>query len=314
MRHISAKLALPLLAIPLLLSVTACGGKDEKTASQVAAKVNDDEISVHQINFVLSRSGANAPTPEAAAKLRREVLDKLVDQQLVVAQAVEKKLDRSPAVVMALEAARRDVLARAYIEQLSAAVAKPSTEEAKKYFQEHPQLFGERRIYNIQEVVFPTAPGLKGEVEAQVAAGKPIEEIAAWLKSKNIKFAGGGATKPAEQIPLELLPKVHALKDGEGMVVEAPQTITAMRVIASQAAPVTEAEALPKIQQFLFNQRAGESTGKELAQLKAKAKISYAGEFAGTAPAAPAAAPAAAETAAAPASDASIEKGVAGLK
>ena len=41
---------------------------------------------------------------------RREVLDRLVDQELAVEKAIEKKLDRSPEVLLALENARREIL------------------------------------------------------------------------------------------------------------------------------------------------------------------------------------------------------------
>lgn len=320
MQTIGTRFLVPALALSMTLALPACSSKDaSKPASQVAAKVNSQEISVHQINFVLARSGAGAVTPEEAPKVRRDILGKLVDQQLAVEQAVEKKLDRSPDVVMAIEAARRDILARAYVDQLASTASKPTPEEAKKYYAEHPQLFAERRVYNIQELVLPPTPGVADRLNGMLGAGKPLEEIAAWLKGKDIKFTGGSATRPAEQLPLDLLPKIHALKDGQGMVIESAQNITVMRVAASQSAPVTEATALPRIQQYIGNQRAGEVAASEFKQLKAKAKITYVGEFAAMEANAPAAeakntAPVAAESTEKPKTDTSMEKGVAGLK
>ncbi len=107
-----------------------------------------------------------------------------------------------------------------------------------------------------------------------------MEEIANWLKGKGIKFAAGSASRSAEQIPLELLPKIHPLKTGQGLVLEGPQTITVMRLAGAQSAPVSEEVALPRIQQFLSNQRAAEAAKQELKTLKANAKITYMGEFA----------------------------------
>ena len=99
-----------------------------------------------------------------APKIRREVLDRLVDQELAVEKAIEKKLDRSPEVLLALENSRREILARAYVEQITAGVPKPTTEEAKKYYAENPALFAERRIYNIQEIVLPATAGVAAEL------------------------------------------------------------------------------------------------------------------------------------------------------
>jgi EpsD family peptidyl-prolyl cis-trans isomerase len=244
----------------------------------------------------------------------REVLEKLIDQQLAVDQAIETKLNRTPDVVSQLEAARREILMRAYMQQIASAQPKPTPEELKKYYVEHPQLFSERRIYNVQEIVVPSTPGLAEQLRGLIAPGKPIEEVAAWLKDKSIKFSGGSATRAAEQIPLEILPQVHALKDGQSTVIETPQSITLLRVASSQSAPVTEALSIPRIEQFLSNQRATEAVTNNIKQLRTNTKITYMGDFVKpetTAQVAPAVQPA---TAAADTGKSAIEKGVAGLK
>jgi EpsD family peptidyl-prolyl cis-trans isomerase len=290
-----------------LLTLSACDKKDEpKVATQVAAKVGSEEISVHQINQVLSRTNTNGATPEVVKSMSREVLEKLIDQQLAVDQATESKLNRSPEVVAQLEAAKRDILARAYIQSLTSGLAKPSPEDVKKYYAEHPQLFAERRVYNVQEIVAPVAPGVVDALRAAATSNKPMDQIAADLKAKSIKFNGGSATRAAEQIPLELLPKVHALKDGQSTVFETPQSITLLHLVASQNAPVAEATALPRIEQFLANQRAGEAVSARLKALRASTTVTYMGDFAGTEPKVPVAPVVKATTA--------IETGVAGLK
>jgi EpsD family peptidyl-prolyl cis-trans isomerase len=212
--------------------------------------------------------------------MSREVLEKLIDQQLAVSKAVDTKLDRSPETVAAIEAARREILARAYLQKVAGALPKPSAEESQKYYAEHPQLFSQRRIFNIQEILVPTSPGLAEQLRGMAASGKSIEEVAALLKAKDLKFNGGSASRPAEQIPLELLTKVHALKDGQSMVLEAPQAITYLRLASSQSAPIDQATALPRIDQFLTNQRASEAIAADMKQLRASTTITYMGEFA----------------------------------
>jgi EpsD family peptidyl-prolyl cis-trans isomerase len=332
MTFASNRFTLSLLAAALTLGLAACGDKgdkgDKKAATQVAAKVGSEEISVHQINQVLQRANTNGASPEAAKAMGREVLEKLIDQQLAVDQAVEAKLHRSPDVVTQIEAARREILARAYMQKLASGLPKPTPEEIKAYYKDQPALFSERRIYNLQELVVPKTPAnaganLTAELKAQVAAGKSMEDSAGWLKSKDIQFGGGRATRPAEQIPLELLSQLHALKDGQSMVFETPQATTLVRVVSSQQAPVPEADALPRIEQFITNRRATDAVAADLKKLRAATSVAYMGEFsapdAAAATAAPAAAPAAvsvpkaAEVQADPAR-AAIEKGVSGLK
>lgn len=303
-----------------VLSLSACGNKDDKkVATQVAAKVGSEEISVHQINQVLKRANTGNVTPQALQNMGREVLEKLIDQQLAVEQATENKLHRSPDVVSQIEAARRDILARAYIQQVTSALPKPTAEETKKYFTEHPQLFGERRIFNVQEIVLAPGSGTTEQLRGLASAGKSMEDVAAWLKEKNIPFNGGSATRAAEQIPLEILPKVSALKDGQATVLESPQGITVLRLASSQASPVNEAAALPRIEQFLTNQRAGETVAANLKQLRVNAKISYMGDFAkpegaATQASPPVAAPTPPTATPDDKTKSTIEKGIAGLK
>ena len=68
----------------------------------------------------------------------------------------------------------------------------------------------------------------------------PWKTLPTGLKSKDIKFAAGSATRAAEQIPLELLPKIHPLKVGQGLIIPGPQSVTVMRLAAAQSAPVSE--------------------------------------------------------------------------
>jgi len=309
------------LACALTLTLTACGNKeDKKIATQVAAKVGAEEISVHQINQVLSLSTPAGAAPQALKAMSREVLEKLIDQQLAVEQATENKLHRSPEVVSQIEAARRDILARAYVLQFTSSLPKPTVEEIKKYFSDNPPLFSERRIFNIQEIVLAPGPGLVDQLQTQILAGKSMEDIANWLKSKDIKFNGGAATRAAEQISLELLPRVLALKDGRSEVIASPQGITVLRLMSSQLAPVTEEVALPRIAQFLTNQRASAALATHIKELRAKTSISYMGEFAqaeagNTAPPeAPVEKPANKPPESAKPTQTAIEKGVAGLK
>lgn len=275
------RFSMSIIAAGLVLGLSACGNQDDKNENtEVAAKVGTEEILVRQINQVTNRISTTATSPQLTQAMNREVLEKLIDQQLAVEQATDKKLSRSFKVVSQIEAARSEILARAYMQLIASAVPKPTAEELKKYYAEHPQLFSERRIFNVQEIVVPTAAGVADHLRQLIATGKSIEEATVWLKGKDIKFDGGNATRTSEQIPLELLTQIHALQDGQSVVIDTPQTITLLRLTSSQISPVTEATALPRIEQFLVNQRADEAVAANLKQLRANTKISYMGDYA----------------------------------
>jgi len=271
-------LAIALLSGATVLAVTACS-KKEKSATQVVASVDGEEISVHQINSVLSK--ARGISPENLPKAKAEILGGLVEQQLAINLATSKKLDRTPEVVAAIEAARREILARAAMEQIASAQPKPTDEEAKKYYTDHPALFSERRVYNLQEIALAKSTSGLDQIRSQVASVKSMEEMVAWLKDRKVEFTVNSGTRPAEQLPMEVLPKLHAFKDGQIGLVEGKDNNLIVRVVASRVQPVTEAQALPTIKVFLANQRGAEAVKLAKDEMKAKAKIEYFGEFAG---------------------------------
>ena len=96
------------------LAAAGCGDYKDKPASQTAARVNGDEVTVHQINTELQRAAggsiASGPNTEAASK---RILEGLSDQTLLVQQAKEARLDRDPPVLQLLESMRRQILAQA---------------------------------------------------------------------------------------------------------------------------------------------------------------------------------------------------------
>lgn len=282
---------------PLLLVVAAvagCGkGEEKKAATQVAAKVNSHEITIHQVNAVLAK--AQNVTPETAPRAKREILNRLIDQQLAVQQAIGKKLDRSPGVVQVLEASRAEILARAYAESVAQAQPKPTPEEVKKYYAEHPELFAQRRLYNLEDIAVTPKEGIAAGLREQVAKARSMQDIAAWLKSQGAQFVPNRGVRAAEQLSMEALPNLQTMKDGEIRLFESGKSLNVIRVVASKNEPVDEATAATRIEQFLFNQRASEALATEMKQIKSQAKIEYVGEFAGDVAAAEAKAKAEAE-------------------
>lgn len=307
--------------IPLLLAVgitLGCGKKEEsKATTQVAAKVNTEEITVHQVNYILARNPI--VNPEAAGEAKREILNRLIEQQLAKQEAIEARLDRLPIVMQAIETARSEILARAHLEKIAAAQARPTEEEIRKYYAEHPELFARRRVFSLEEILVGPQEGIAAGLRAQIEKAKTMQDIAAWLKSRDARFTANGAVRAAEQIPLEILPKLQEMKDGVIQLFEMPDgRLQVIRILASRSEPIDEATAAPRIQQFLFNRRSSEAVAREMKRLKDKAEIAYVGEFTGGAAAAEAKAKA--EVKAKSSSKAvlvpqeSIEKGVRGLK
>ena len=262
------------------LVLAGCGDKKDKDkpASQTAAKVNKEEITVHQINFVLQQQ--RGLLPEQAASASKQVLERLIDQELALQKAQDQKLDRDPRVVQQLEAARRDIVARAYVEKISAGAPKPSPAEIKAYYETHPALFKERRVYNLQELAIQAKPEQVADLQAKLAAAKDVPAFISYLKANDFKYSANQAVRAAEQLPLASLDKFAQLKDGQTIFTRSPTGAQVVILAGSRSQPVDEARAAPAIEQYLWNERKRKVVADDVKAMRSAGKIEYIGDYA----------------------------------
>jgi EpsD family peptidyl-prolyl cis-trans isomerase len=267
-----------MVAVVGALANTACGGSREKGASQTAAKVNKEEITVHQINFVLQQQrGLKQDQAETASK---QVLEQLIDQELAIQRATDLKLDRDPRVVQQLEAAKREILARAYLEKVGETASKPTPDEIRAYYDEKPALFKERRIYSLQEIFIEASPEQSESLRERLAASKNITEFVEFLKSNGYRFTGNQAVRAAEQLPLASLDTFAKMQDGQATLTTKPNGVQVLVLVSSRSQPVSEEQASRAIEQFLTNERKRKLVEEDIKALRAAATIQYVGKFA----------------------------------
>jgi len=273
---------LGMFAVALAVAATllvGCGDKKtEKVAPQTAAKVNKEEITVHQINFVLAQQRGIPPAQAASAS--RAVLERLIDQELALQKADEQKLDRDPRVVQQIEAARREIIARAYLEKIAEGAPKPTSAEVAAYYEKHPALFKERRVYSLQEVAIEATPEQVETLKKTLAASKTFVDFVNYLKANNIRFAGNEAVRGAEQLPLASVDDFAKMKDGQAVFNVRPNGAQVINLAASRSQPVTLDQATPAIEQFLRNERKRRLLADDMEALRKAAKIEYVGDFA----------------------------------
>jgi hypothetical protein len=214
--------------------LAGCGVSEGGTPPSVAARVNDEVISVQELEAARKRDG----------KLGGDTLERLIDQRLARQHALEQGLEHSPQIARALESARTDILARAYRQLLAEAQPRPTPMEIRGYYAEHPELFAQRRIYS--------------------------------LESLDARFGVSRSTLGAEQLPLELVARLQAMKPGEVLALDDGAGGAVMvRIVAARLAPLDEASAAPLIEKFLLARRSSEALAAEMRRLRAKARIEY---------------------------------------
>ncbi|TAK84967.1 MAG: peptidyl-prolyl cis-trans isomerase, EpsD family [Betaproteobacteria bacterium] len=250
-----------LAAVPV-----GCQRAEANRGAQVAAKVNGAEILVRQVNTAGGATGAQA-------------LEKIIDRELLAQKALAAGLDRDPAVAQAIDHARRQVLAQAWIERAAGAAAKPSAEEIRAFYHENEALFARRRIYRLQELVVSSPAGMLEVLRAEAGRASSLEQVAAWLRARSAEFREVAVTQPAEQLPLRYLPQLARMKAGDMAVLPSPLGASVVQLVHAQEAPLTEQQAAPLIEQFLEGRKRLETAAAEVRRLREVASIEYMGEF-----------------------------------
>ena len=305
--------------ITAVVVLAGCGKPDPSGPTQVVAKVSGEEITELQVNQALERQPGLKP--EQVEPVSRNIVLGLVEQEIVLQKAREVKLDRDQRVVQAVEALKRETIARAYLDRIADGATKPAPKDVQAYYDANPALFAQRRIFAFQDFSMQVSADQRSGIEVQLASLKSPADLETYLKEKQIPARSERTTVAAENVPTALLQRVGAMKLGQGLIMPGPAGLRVLLLLGAQDSPATEAQARPAIEAYLLNQRKRQAIDKELATLRAAAKVEFFGKFAGlaasggassaaAAPSAPAlsAAPSVPASSAAPAAPAPIAK------
>lgn len=279
------------VAFVVLLAGCSPNGNREPTAAptQVAARVNDGEITVHQVNAVLLRQGLGRPDDDGVAA--RAVLERLIDQELAVQKAREQDVDRDPALMQEVEAARRDIVARAWAERAAQGAAAPGDEELRRHFDDNAALYARRQAFNLQEIVVEASPAQVQALRDRLGANARVADLMQGLREAGLRWRSQPSVRTAEQLPAPALQALQSLRDGQALLSTTPRGALVLVRVSSREQPLDFDAARPAIEQRLRSERRRQIVEQDLKALRDAARIEYLGPFAAPASASAAAAP-----------------------
>jgi EpsD family peptidyl-prolyl cis-trans isomerase len=271
-----SSLFLPAVLSAAALVLTACSEQPaEQPPSQVLARVNKVEITLLQFNNALQSMGVTIP----AESVRSEVTSKLIDREIAVQAATEAGMDKLPEVLLKIEEARRDVLARAFAERIGARATPPTSEEAERFYRANPGLFSARRIYRLREAAFATEVEQLDEIRRQLSEATSLNDVSQWSREKAIPFNEQIVIRSAEQLPMETLPRFQQAAIGNTVIFESPRGLMVYEVLDAQPAPVTLESARPIILDHLTRQAGRREVEARISTLRSMAAITHAEGF-----------------------------------
>lgn len=269
----------------LVLSLVACDRQATQADGQIVAEVNGSEISIHQVQAVLQRQPALAN--QLGDEANEKVLKSLVEQELAAQAARELKLDKSPRVLQAMELAKREVLAREYQDRLSDKAPLPETRDIDQYYDEHPELFKNRRRYTIQEMAVTAGPADAAALSEKVKATTSVAEVTAIVAASGLPSTQREMVEWSENLPSGLLKQFAVLEPGRSLVIERSDGVVIGTLVRTEAGSVNRREAERAIQSVLANQRRRDAVAQGMDVLRQGAKIKLMGNFAASAASVP---------------------------
>lgn len=254
--------------IPLCcLSVAACdfGSKSKKAPTgQVVATVDGDEITVRELQAELQ--GARFPDANTRKRAEQAALEGIINRKLMAKAAIEAELDKTPDFALQKERATELLLAQALQKKTVADIPPPTREEAQSYVTSHPDIYAERKIFDIEQIrsARPADPAIIRAFEPL----KTLDQVAEFLASKKMGFQRGDTKLDAITVDPRMIEAVLKLPPEEVFIIPTGDMLLFNRVRASRVEPFTGEPAIKHAQEILKQQRTQQTLARQFSGVR----------------------------------------------
>ena len=304
--------------LALVALVSGCNKGKDKPSGQVVATINGDDITTHELNSELAQARAPADAPRKTVE--QVVLARIIERKMLADVARERGLDKNPNFLLAQRRVDDGLLVQALQAQIAQKVPVPTREAAEKFIESHPDQFGSRKVYSIDQIQFLRPENV---ASLNLEPAKTLADVVQILTAAKIQFRRAAAEIDALTVNPSLVVQINKLlarnPEEVFMFADQPQGAPAPvmfvnKVIEVKTVPFTGEPAIAFAQQLLQRSAVEKALVDNLKTFTdaAKPKISYAAGYGPPAPPAPAKAiapkPATDATTPKPAADAATPK------
>ena len=259
----------------MLITLGGCGDKsaNEATTEPAAMKVNGQAISAAEVAAQLQQyQGMPA---EQKASVTKKMLASLADSEMLRQAALTAGLDQEPTLRIRLNATQRLILANAYIEKTMSAVAVPSESEIKTHYDQNPDRYANRKVFDLQEISLDATPEQVAAIHAKLAEKPPLQVLMAWIHAQQMQPFAQHLVAPAEKVLAPVLENLVKAEKGETLAMANKDRLVLLHINDIQIQPLPIADATPLIREQLLEARKATTMETMLKQLREKTQIEY---------------------------------------
>jgi peptidyl-prolyl cis-trans isomerase C len=272
------------LTILLLASAITVSGCKRAATGQVVAVVNGEEVSLSELNGELQRVGANGGDKKV---IQAAALQSLIDRKLLVQAARERGIDKDPEYLQQQRRANDELMIGMLGKQVTKNVPVPSSADVDKYIASHPEMFGQRTIYALDQIQF-AAPEDRSKLKA-LEVDHSLDEVASTLSQMQIKFGRQKGMMDSAQTPPALIKQITSLPPTEPFVLASGGRVVVSVIADKKVQPLDGDNARQLATQVMRRDAVQDIAKKQVKQARDSAKIEYQPGFspAGAAPGTP---------------------------
>lgn len=258
--------------------LVGCDDAAPKGNTQVAATVNNEEITVHQLNQAIGAMGEKALNADQQA-LRASVLQNMIVQTLLEQEAEKSDLDREPYVMQSVEAAKRQVLASAYMQQLATTNPSISDADIENYYSANTDLFANRKLFVYEQVTVESDISKFENAQNKLQQIEDLTDFTTWLEKNAIPFKTITKSKTSENIPQNLRQALSTLDIGQVGYLNLADGLVVFEIKDKQLQPVELEMVSSAIRDHLRSQQRKAQIEQTVQSLKKAAVIKYSDDF-----------------------------------
>ncbi|MGZ6347550.1 MAG: hypothetical protein ACXWNC_08310 [Anaerolineales bacterium] len=259
------------LLVPVIaLAVSGCnfGSKPKPPTGQVVATVGGHEITVRQLHVELGN--ARAVSPAAQKEQQRAALNYVIERTVLADEARKEGIDKNPDFILLNQRATDALLVQQLQAKIAASVPSPSPEEAPRFQAANPNIFAERKIFDVDQIRIDLPSDRS--VLTKLQPLKTLDEVANFLTQSHVPFQRGtGIIDAVGQNP-QLINAIVALPPQEVFVFPVGNQILISQVRNARTEPFTGEPANKYAINVLRLEHTQAAVQKQMASLIVKAR------------------------------------------
>lgn len=272
MSRLSTKFLVVALAA---VALSSCG--DKEPSGQVVATLDGKEITATDLSNEME--GYTAPNPQARKQAERAALDAILSRKAIAAAAKKAGIDKTPGFAQKQQKLNEMLLVESWQESLAKAVPPPSKEEVDKFIASNPNLYAQRKIYDVEQIRMPRVNDPK-LIEA-LRPIKTMDGVKALLTERNIPFQVANDKLDTLNAGPAVVDQIVKLPPDEIFVIPVRNMFTVNRITNTTVSPTPPDIATKHATQLIKSQRTREAITRQFQSVLAQAKkeVKYSKAF-----------------------------------